>query len=187
MTPIDLQLCPRKSALLLDHDNLLEVLVRVVGPPAPETAPVRKTLNLSLVIDKSSSMAGAPLDEAKRCAAAMIDRLLPGDYVSVVAYNEGVEVVWPAQPVGGTQALKQAVSQIFAGGWTALHDGWAVGAEQAAAHVAKAGLSRVLLLSDGCANRGLTDVEQIASRCASSRRRAWRPRLMGWACTSTKP
>jgi Ca-activated chloride channel homolog len=166
MTSIDLQLCARKGALLLGHDNLLEVLVRVVGPPLPETAPAKKTLNLALVIDKSGSMSGQPLEEAKRCAAAIIDRLAPGDYISVVAYDDSVEVVWPSQPVENSAGLKAAVSRIREGGMTALHDGWAAGAEQAARNVAKANLSRVLLLSDGCANKGLTDIDQIASHCA---------------------
>ena len=163
---VELQLCPRKGALLLGHDNLVEVLVRVVGPQPPMDAPTRKALNLTLVIDKSGSMSGQPLDEAKRCAAAIIDRLAPGDYISVVAYDDHVELVWPAQTVTSAGGVRDAVSRIREGGMTALHDGWVAGAEQAALNVAKAGVSRVLLLSDGCANKGLTDPGAIASQCA---------------------
>jgi len=163
---VELQLCPRKGALLLGHDNLMEVLVRAVGPQPPSDAPVKKALNLTLVIDKSGSMSGQPLDEAKRCATAIIDRLGPSDYISVVAYDDHVELVWPAQPVTSTASVNDAVSRIREGGMTALHDGWAAGAEQAALNVAKAGVSRVLLLSDGGANRGLTDPAAIASQCA---------------------
>jgi hypothetical protein len=47
-----------------------------------------------------------------------------------------------------------------------LHDGWAAGAELAAINVKKADVSRVLLLSDGNANAGLTDIRLIADRCA---------------------
>ena len=163
---IDLQLCPRKGALLLGHDNLLEVLVRAVGSQPPQEAPVKKALNLAMVIDKSGSMSGQPLHEAKRCAVAIIDRLTPGDFISVVAYDNCPELIWPAQPVTSAVGLTEAVSQICEGGATALHDGWAAGAEQAALNVSKAGISRVLLLSDGGANEGLTDPGQIAAHCA---------------------
>jgi Ca-activated chloride channel family protein len=50
---------------------------------------------------------------------------------------------------------------------TALYDGWYQGAGQAALETDAAGISRVLLLSDGQANQGLTDVDEIARRCAA--------------------
>jgi len=164
--PIELKISPRKSALLLGHDNMLEVLVRAVGPALPTTAPPKKSVNLALVIDKSGSMSGRPLAEAKRCAAAIVDQLGPDDFVSVVAYDDRVELITPACPVTDREAIKRAIALIETRGSTALHDGWAAGAEQAAVHVKQAAISRVFLLSDGCANQGITDIPTIASHCA---------------------
>ncbi len=163
---IELQLVPRTGALLKGHDNCLEVLVRAIAPPAPGRLAERKPLNLALVIDKSGSMAGRPLAEAKRCARAIVDRMGAGDFVSVVAYDDNVELVWPAQRRNSPRDLHAAIERICEGSRTALHDGWAAGAEQAARHIKQAGTSRVLLLSDGNANEGLTDTTTIARHCA---------------------
>ena len=163
---IDLKLTPRRDALLLGHNNTLDVLVRAVGPAAPGGAPAPRRLNLAIVIDRSGSMKGHPLEEAKRCAKAIVGRLTADDFVSVVAYSSDVEVVCPARPASDVSSVCASIDRIDTLGMTALHDGWAAGAEQAAINVKKAGVSRVLLLSDGNANEGLTDIHLIADRCA---------------------
>ena len=76
MTSPTLLLKPRKSALLANHDNTLDLLVQVQAPDAPEgEIRERAPINLALVLDRSGSMNGTPLEEAKRCASFMIDGL----------------------------------------------------------------------------------------------------------------
>ena len=163
---INLKLTPRKDALLLGHDNTLDILVRAIGPAMPEGMPKRRRLNLAIVIDRSGSMRGQPLDEAKRCAKIIVGQLTAEDFVSVVAYGSSVEVVCPAQPVTDVSSICASIDRIRTGGMTALHKGWVAGAEQASINAKAADISRVLLLSDGNANEGLTDNEQIAKQCA---------------------
>jgi Ca-activated chloride channel family protein len=67
----------RRPALLAGHDNELDVLVRIQAPDAPAELPQRTPLHLALVIDRSGSMSGQPLDEAKRCAEFVLDGLQP--------------------------------------------------------------------------------------------------------------
>ena len=74
-----LLVAPRRPALLAGHDNELDVLVRVQAPDAPTEMRARPALHLSLVIDRSGSMAGEPLAEAKRCAQFIVDGLLSTD------------------------------------------------------------------------------------------------------------
>ncbi|MFM1901079.1 MAG: hypothetical protein RLZZ216_1655, partial [Cyanobacteriota bacterium] len=57
-----------------------------------------------------------------------------------------------------------AINTIQAGGCTALFDGWLAGAMQVANQLDPTGLNRVLLLSDGQANEGLTDAAEIAAK-----------------------
>ena len=145
----------------------MDVLVRVQAPDAPKTAlPGRPRLNLAVVIDRSASMSGEPLHEAKRCAAFMIESLHEADSASVVAYDDNVQIVAESQPVKRKEKFKAAIAHIHEGGSTNLHGGWLKGAEEAAKRLDPTCISRVLLLSDGNANVGLTNLDEIASQCA---------------------
>ena len=167
MTKIDLTFRPQREALLSGHTNRLNVLLQAQAPDAPETVAARKPLNLSLVIDRSGSMQGRPLDEAKRCACMIINNLTPSDRASIVAYDHGVDVLVLNRRVDDQFHFVRAIQSIEDGGSTALHGGWLRGAEQAAVGQSGEFVSRVLLLSDGQANAGLTDIDQIASQCAT--------------------
>jgi Ca-activated chloride channel homolog len=166
MTALQLFITPQRPALLAGIDNEMDVLVRVQAPSAPKDLPVKMPLNLALVIDRSGSMSGQPLAEAKRCAEMIIENLNPKDMVSLVTYDSHVRIPVPFREVVNRSGLRQAIRTIESCGLTALYDGWYEGAGQAAHGAEQAGVSRVLLLSDGQANRGLTDTAEISSRCA---------------------
>ncbi len=163
----DLILLPRRSALLRGHDNTLDVLVRLQAPPAPDRAHERPPLNLAIVIDRSGSMSGQPLQEALRCARFMIDGLGPQDRACIVTYHSEVEVLVPSTPVTDKSRFHRALQGIHSGGATALHGGWLAGAEQLSAHLSAESISRILLLSDGQANSGLTRRDEIVQQGAA--------------------
>src|SRR5215207_4781269 len=54
------------------------MLVEVTAPPLPRSHRVTAT-NLVVVLDRSGSMDGAPLEHAKRALCDVIDRLSPTD------------------------------------------------------------------------------------------------------------
>ena len=158
---------PRRSALLAGHDNTVDVLVRVQAPDTIVTERhQRPPMGIALVLDRSGSMAGRPLEEAKRCARFMVSRLTAADSVAVVQFDDTVNVLVEAAALSTLVTLDRIIEAINSGGQTNLHGGWLAGAEQLAPFASMRSLQRVILLSDGCANHGLTDSHAITRQCA---------------------
>jgi Ca-activated chloride channel family protein len=150
----------------------LEVLLRLQAPDRPASAAsTRQPLRLAVVIDRSGSMSGEPLQEALRCAEYIANGLQPSDQVAVVLYDDQVQVPVPLRPGGDAAAIRLALSGVESGGSTALFDGWETGAKILEAGAAGS-LSRVLLLSDGQANCGLCSQAEIEKHCAQWAARA---------------
>ena len=110
-------------------------------------------------------MRGHPLREAKNCAEMIIDSLKPTDKASLTVYSNTAELVVPNTPIKNKEKLLKAISEIHAAGMTALFDGWKTGANSLPK--TKAEFCRVLLLSDGQANRGLTHIPSIKEEAAA--------------------
>ena len=89
----------------------------------------RRNLNLSLVIDRSGSMAGAPLHHALKAAESVVDELEANDVLSVVVYDDRIDTVIPPQSVTDKSALKFSLRRVRAAGITNLSGGWLQGCE----------------------------------------------------------
>jgi Ca-activated chloride channel family protein len=124
----------------------------------------RPPLNLCLVIDRSGSMGSAgKLEYVKEAARYVVDSLGPQDRISIVAFDSDVKVVEKNTSVENKSALKSKIDELFPGSNTNLSSGLEEGYAQIKKGKKKNYLNRVILLSDGLANEGITDIEKLSS------------------------
>jgi Ca-activated chloride channel family protein len=126
-------------------------------------------LNLCLVIDRSGSMDGEPLEYVKRACSYVVDLLEPTDILSIVTFETKVDVLMPARRVVNRQLIKEHISRIVPGNTTNIHEGLATGYRQVVSARSSNYLSRVLLLSDGDPTEGIKDYQSIVGRAAEAR------------------
>jgi Ca-activated chloride channel family protein len=161
----------RKPVLAAHTGKTLDILLRLRAH-SENTDAVRTPLALSLVIDRSGSMTGRKLREAKRCVLDLVRRLHDDDCFSVTAYDQVPQEIMSLVRVREARPLlQQALSEIEAGGSTALFDGWLMGAKSLEDQdlleinpLTQNALKRVILLTDGQANVGLMAIEPICEQ-----------------------
>jgi len=123
-----------------------------------------RPLNLVLVIDKSGSMSDSDkMSRVKEGLLTMLGKLRSDDLVSIVTFDEQAQVLSPSSAVGDGSGLRRAISCLEPGGSTNLHSGLMLGYAEAKKHFRAGATNRVILLTDGIANVGVTDPGRIAS------------------------
>ena len=159
---------PLRAGLSAQTHESFELLVRVQATPEDCEGRHDTPLNLALVIDRSGSMSGGKLDEAKRCVAKLIERLTEGDRVAIVDYHDTAETRLSLTTAPQARELVNAVlAAMQTGGSTALHSGWLQGADLLASGASEDCISRVVLLSDGNANVGASTADFICPQVQS--------------------
>jgi Ca-activated chloride channel family protein len=146
------------------RDQTVDLLIRITPPEIDAGIAKRPRLNLSLVLDRSGSMAGEKMLRARESTAYCIDQLLPADRLSVVIFDDIVEVLIPSQLAENKSQLKGLLAEVYARNSTALHEAWVLGGLQVSEHLTVGAVNRVVLITDGLANVGLTNVDQIISQ-----------------------
>jgi len=120
--------------------------------------------NLAVVIDKSGSMSGGSINAVKTGLKLMVDVLDANDTLSIVVYDSYGSVLLPAGPVTDKQKIKEIIDSIKAEGSTNLYEGMVLGYGQIIENIAEDKINRIMLLSDGMTNAGVTNLDQILAK-----------------------
>jgi Ca-activated chloride channel homolog len=151
--------------------NHIMTQVVAAGDGATVAGGRRLPVNLALVIDRSGSMEGEPLEYVKRACSYVVDMLTPDDLLTIVTFEETVEVLMPARRVTDPNLIKQHVARITAGNTTNLFDGLYAAGSQVASVPFAGYVTRVLLLTDGEPTAGLKDFASIVNQVAELKAR----------------
>ncbi len=163
---VALEVSTPHSQLLADQKQLTYVKVGMTGfhmPRERERAPV----NVSIVLDRSGSMAGEKLERAKDAAKEAISHLSGDDIFSLVVYDTAVDVLVPATKVSDRELLHERIDSIRSGQSTALFAGVSKGAAELRKFLDMERVNRVILLSDGIANQGPSSPSELGDLGAS--------------------
>ncbi len=152
------------QTLVTTEDGDGDVLVELVGLENAATS--RTPVAFAVVVDSSGSMAGDKIEHARSAASALIERLTPGDVVSLISYDRSATVHIASAEVGSDRsALIRAVEGLRPRGNTCM----SCGMERAFELLDRAPsgfVRRVVVLSDGQANSGVTDTSALAAMAA---------------------
>ena len=166
---------PKDAALAFKVETEREKLAPAGGPlnlrislRSSATTAARAPLSVHLVLDVSGSMSGLAIDNARKAAASLVERLDARDDFSMVTFSSSAEVLVPDGPVGPRKAkILHAISEVHANGGTNISSGLDLGYAQAhSASISPEAVRIVMLLSDGHANGGDTNPARLAERSA---------------------
>ena len=110
------------------------------------------------MIDVSTSMGGQKIEYAKQSALKLVEHLQDGDYAGLATFHSDVKLI--SKPVEMTQEnkdlLRQRIGDVYSTGCTNFSGGMLMGLENLnSADLPKDLLFRVIMLTDGMANRGV--------------------------------
>lgn len=166
---VDVDLVQHK--VLAGSDGRVAVALTLAADPMePVEGRPEQHADLVVVLDRSGSMSGSKLRDARRAVLQLIERLTARDRLAVVTYSNGVEIVSPLVFMDGDHrdSIRAAVQEIYSGGGTNLGGGLQEGIATLMQTPARDRQRKVILISDGLANQGITDPQVLGGMAAGA-------------------
>jgi Ca-activated chloride channel family protein len=132
----------------INESQALYILLKI-QPLVESSVASDAPLNLTLVLDRSTSMKGNRLQSLKSAVHHIMDDLGPDDVLSVVTFSDNAEVLIPAQHVEDLRSLKANISTLRASGATAILAGLRAGINQIERYRHSRYVNHLVLITDG--------------------------------------
>lgn len=178
------RIVPGRTATMANGPAREQFLLEFVagGTPDPTfgVGTARTPLNLCLVIDRSGSMEGQPLDYVKQACAHVVDLLTPNDILSIVTFEETVDVLMPPQRVTNKQPIKDGIQRLMPGNTTNLYDGLSLAMQQVVSVQESARATRMVVLSDGDPTAGIKDFSALVQHAGAIREKGISVTFLGF-------
>jgi Ca-activated chloride channel homolog len=133
------------DALQVSSQRQVSLAISAIADPSGAGA---VPLNLCLILDRSGSMDGQPMETVKRAAQKLVEKLAPGDRISVVSFSHKAQVLVENQVITDPMLIQQQISRLEASGGTAIDEGLRLGIAETAKGK-KDAVSQMFLLTDG--------------------------------------
>lgn len=168
--PVDLRIEFDRPVLPADEVQRAIVKIGLTGC-RPTRMAERPPVNLVIVLDRSGSMSGEKIEQAREAAIEALRRLDRRDVFSLVIYDHEVSTLISPQAPTDVLWLERQIRSVTSRGNTALFAGVSQGAAELRKNLERRGfVHRVLLLSDGQANVGPSSTDDLGRLGAALRR-----------------
>jgi Ca-activated chloride channel homolog len=145
-----LRVTPSKRIVpTLDEPQVLYLLAELLPERTRSAQQAESRLNLTVVIDHSTSMKGVRMERLKVAAYQLIDQLSEQDVLSVVTFSDRADVLIPSGPISDRQAAKTRVAMMQASGGTEMLQGMEAAYKEVSRHASKAFVNHIVLITDG--------------------------------------
>ncbi|UYN90316.1 MAG: VWA domain-containing protein [Anaerolineales bacterium] len=129
--------------------QVIYVLLDLKPSASEEERRLKPPLNVALVLDTSTSMAGARLSQVVKAASQFVSQLSEHDILSVITFNDRAQVVVPAQPGLDIQRLISRLSTLQTSGGTEMYQGLKAGLVEVQRHLRASATNHIVLITDG--------------------------------------
>ena len=137
----------REKLLQLGEPQVHYILMDIL--PSPTTTGTRAPINLSIVIDRSTSMQGQRLDQVRTATLAILSELTSFDRATVVAFSDHAELIVNTEQARESSSARARLSLLQAGGGTEIGQGLKLGLSQLQKNYIRDGVNHLILLTDG--------------------------------------
>ncbi|MGD0750981.1 MAG: DnaJ domain-containing protein [Anaerolineales bacterium] len=138
----------RQGLLRLNEPQIIYVIIEFSVPSDTEKR-AEPSLNLCLVLDKSTSMKGSNMDIVKATAIQIMHKLKPEDIFSVVAFSDRAETLIPATHITDLNKQEARIQMVQPSGGTEIFSGLEQGYSEIIQNISRSQVNHIILLTDG--------------------------------------